>query len=79
MRPEYEIINGIKYAIIWRKKGYDKTNKCPFCNTEHIHGSLEGHRIPHCSDVNVRKEGYGISTLDGSFLLQSNGYIIREY
>ena len=55
MRPEYEIINGIKYAIIWRKKGYDKTNKCPFCNTEHIHGSLEGHRIPHCSDVNVRK------------------------
>tara|TARA_R100001530_G_C4292007_1_gene148281 strand:+ start:694 stop:948 length:255 start_codon:yes stop_codon:yes gene_type:complete len=84
MKKEYEISQGKKYAILWRKKGNDLTDKCPFCHQKHRHGKEEGHRIGHCADVFDEKlrvislvEGFVSS--DGSCFRPKDGYIIREY
>jgi hypothetical protein len=66
-------IKGENYLVLTRKKG-KLTEKCPFCNKKHSHGSSDGHRIAHCStghkesvlvnDVIVNhKNGYFIETI----------------
>lgn len=64
--------NGKNYLVLERKKG-SNTEKCPFCNTSHVHGNGDGHRIAHCSsdskdlafinNIQVfKKDGYFIET-----------------
>ena len=48
-KKEYEESYGRKIAIIWRKKGKELTDKCPFCGSKHIHGTIEGHQIGRAS------------------------------
>jgi hypothetical protein len=87
MKKEYEIIDGIKYPILWRKKGSHKSDKCPFCGLIHMHGSGEGHRGAHCRDTFL-EDGtiviiHGFLTSDGTYFPPSTpeklGYILREY
>ncbi len=73
---EYEILNDRPYAILWRKKGSELTDLCPFCGLQHSHGSNPGHRIAHCSDTNKTSQ---IIAQDGTILYQIHGYIIIEY
>ena len=88
MKAEYEIDNGKKYPIIWRKKGSNKTDNCPYCNKGHMHGSNEGHRSAHCkSFIKYGKmyskfetpEAYQFTADDGDIIYATNGYILREY
>ena len=82
MRKEYELVNGKKYAILWRKKGSDLTDKCPFCEKKHAHGEGEGHRVAHCMDRYRRGKFYpphGFTAKDGTYFPPKSGYIIREY
>ncbi len=75
MREDYENLNGKKIAIIWRKKGREKTDKCPFCGSKHIHGRATGLRIKHCASHVVKD----FTAQDGSFFAANSSYIIKEY
>ena len=85
MRPEYEVVDGRKYPIIWRKKGSKLTEPCPYCDELHTHGIGEGHRVAHCvnaynrrGDV-VRDSSNYTCNLDGEVVHKSHGYILCEY
>ena len=34
------------------------TFDCPKCGKKHTHGYSEGHRVSHCEDINLWKNGY---------------------
>lgn len=64
--------NGVNYLVLTRKKGKN-TEKCPFCNSTHIHGAGDGHRVAHCA-TEKRKE---FVVIDGIKLMSDNGYFIE--
>lgn len=70
--PEYELLNGRPYAVLYRENENEKTEICPFCGKRHIHGIGDGHRTAHCADGS--KE---ITAEDGTVLTQDHGYILR--
>lgn len=79
--PQYEICDGIPYAIIWRTSQTGQTERCPFCDCSHKHGTEDGHRIAHCvpvwhrgNQVPPRDE---IQASDGTILSRKNGYMVR--
>ena len=84
MRQEYELFNGKKYPILWRKKGNKLTDKCPFCCRKHTHGKGEGHRVGHCKDT-INSNFIAINTIsafiasDSSYFPPKIGYVLREY
>lgn len=61
--------------IIYRRKGSEKTDPCPYCNTPHIHGSNAGHRVAHCTDKDWRP----FKADDHVFYPAKDGYVIVEY
>ena len=67
---------GIATAIIMRKKGSLKTDACPFCGDTHIHGSLKGFRVPHCT---YESKNDSVKLRNGITLFRENGYLINEY
>jgi hypothetical protein len=66
----------VNIAVIYRKKNTLSTHKCPFCNKTHSHGSLPGHRVPHCSN---NKKNLIIELENGVKLESRHGYYIKEY
>lgn len=36
---------------------------CPLCGEIHTHGKVSGYRVPHCCNLNLRKEGYYIEDI----------------
>ena len=83
MSKQYEKIDGRNRAVVWRKKGEEKTDDCPFCGRHHTHGKGEGHRSAHCMDTlyksGVRRIVSGFFASDGTYLAPKDGYIIKEY
>jgi len=83
MRKDYEENNGRKFAILWRRKGNELTDECPFCGSNHVHGKGEGHRIQHCVDSTDRKGNihyvHGFFAKDGTYFAPKDGYLLREY
>lgn len=84
MLPEFEIHNGKKYPILWRKRGSEETDTCKFCLKKHKHGKGDGHRIKHCTDIIDRRarvirsvQGYFLS--DGTYVDPNDGYILMDY
>ena len=83
MREEYEEVSGRKFAILWRKKGNELTDECPFCGDKHVHGTAEGHRVKHCV-ATMGKRGHihhvlGFFAKDGTYLAPEDGYVLRNY
>ena len=80
-RPDFEVHNGVKYPIIWRKKGQKETDACPFCKCIHTHGIGEGHRVSHCGDsFNSERQMDSARLSDGTYIPpRLGGYILREY
>jgi tRNA(Ile2) C34 agmatinyltransferase TiaS len=66
----------VNIAVIYRKKNSLSTHKCPFCNKTHSHGSLPGHRVPHCS---TNKKSLKIELENGVVLDSQNGYYVKNY
>lgn len=64
--------NGKNYLVLTRKKGKN-TEKCPFCNSTHIHGTGDGHRIVHCAS-HKRKDS---AIVDGIEVFSEHGYFIE--
>jgi len=83
MEKDYELIDGRRFAILWRKRGNELTDECPFCGSMHIHGKAEGHRAHHCADWTDKKGSvhhvHGFFAKDGTYFPPKDGYIIREY
>lgn len=59
--------------VLTRKKG-KSTEKCPYCNTRHIHGFGDGHRNAHCASSAIKKSKI---IFDGVEVIQSDGYYIE--
>jgi len=72
---DFEIIDKIKYPIIFRKSGFEFTDPCPFCSQKHKHGMTLGHRLPHC----IPPYSKMIVLSDGTEVKQEAGYLLREY
>ena len=51
--------------VLKTKDGRGYVFWCPFCDTFHCHGSVEGDRLPHCTNKN-------------SPYIRT-GYILKEY
>ena len=70
---EYEIEDGVPYAVLWRDTVKTQTDPCPFCGREHTHGIGDGHRGPHCyGEINKIARAK-----DGTVLEQKKGYMVR--
>lgn len=63
--------NGKNYLVLTRKKA-ENTEKCPFCNTSHIHGAADGHRIAHCASGSKESD-----FIDGIEVFKRMGYFIE--
>lgn len=70
---EYEIQDGVPYAVLWRDTVNTDADRCPFCGQEHSHGIGDGHRVPHC----YGKINKTARAKDGTVLEQKKGYIVR--
>ena len=68
--------NNKPYAIIKRKKGKMETDICPFCKGTHIHGTLAGHRVAHCT---YEKKNDSVQLRNGIILYREDGYFIKNY
>lgn len=81
--PDFKIIYGEKYPIIYRKEGSEYTDPCPFCGRAHRHGKVQGRRIAHCKEeasngkIAHTQESYTLS--DGTVVYQTNGYVLIDY
>lgn len=66
---------GIVFPLVkLTREGYDgrpRTEPCPFCHKTHSHSPVDGHRLPHCRDKDLKK------VIDGKELLNKNGYVIK--
>lgn len=69
---DYEIHDGLAYAVLWRDKERSLTDPCPFCGKRHQHGLTDGHRGIHCHKGSIMA-----LSRDGTILLQERGYILR--
>ena len=76
---DYEIIDGIAIAIIWRNDNELLiTDYCPFCGEHHKYFGEDGWTEVECFDQLVLFPGLGGRiAADGKFLKQSDGYIVR--
>jgi hypothetical protein len=76
---DYDIIDGIPMAILWRETPDSPTDHCPFCGERHRHEEKDGHYEADCARWWLPNEGGSIKreSRDGIILKGNNGYIIR--
>ncbi len=73
----YEVIDGKKIPIQFRKRGKLKIDPCIFCGDNHEHSEGEGHRSPHCKSYRDRSDPEGIKLDDGTIAEKRDGYILK--
>lgn len=69
---DYEIIDGMPLAVLWREKEDGETNYCPFCGERHKHEEKDGHYAVGCWWRHGERK-----LLDGTILKREAGYIVR--
>lgn len=75
MKIEYTKLSGTNpLLILYRDTQTSDTDKCPFCGSNHTHGTGDGHRVAHCETESKKS----VIADDGTELFQSNGYVIRS-
>lgn len=81
MKIEYEEIDGVAVAIIWRGSPRAQTEKCPFCDCSHKHGQEDGRRYTHCIPVWHRGEMVPprdfVVAHDQKILFREHGYFVK--
>ena len=70
---EYKKYKDRPYLILYRDTDISDTDTCPFCGSNHSHGSLDGHRVAHCATGSKEK----IVAEDGTELFQNDGYYVK--
>ena len=76
---EYEPIDGIEIAVIWRSDSEPFiTDYCPFCGERHYCNGEDGWTEVGCFDQSLWLFPRVVRTAaDGTVLKQSDGYIVR--
>ncbi len=78
---EYDLSLGVPRLVLYyddTKPGQGITEPCLFCGMSHIHGTGEGHRVPHCSSnsSNILFLPELIHE-DGTVIKHDHGYILK--
>ncbi|RKU14265.1 hypothetical protein C6502_01345 [Candidatus Poribacteria bacterium] len=68
---EYEMIEGVPCAVIWRDAEGALTDHCPFCGERHRHRSRDGLCFSHCRFNSIARYA------NGTLLIPNYCYIIR--
>ena len=79
---EYDIIDGVPLAVLWRDSEDSETDHCPFCGERHKHDGKDGRYEVGCLS---RRSGGQLAAertveevvLKQTTLKQNDGYIIR--
>jgi hypothetical protein len=57
-------------------KGKSKIDECPYCDKQHTHSPIEGHRNEHCNEqVKFLKE----IIIENVIIPYTRGYFLKEY
>lgn len=73
MKIEYTKLSGpTPLLVLYRDTETSDTDECPFCGSNHSHGTNDGHRVAHCETGSKQS----IVADDGTKLFQSDGYVI---
>lgn len=71
---EYTKLGNRNVLILRRSNPKATTLECPFCGSNHIHGTLGGHRSAHCATKAIKNEF--VVSEDGTKLFQKDGYVL---
>ena len=79
---DYDVIDGVPVAILWRETEDSETDHCPFCGERHTHAGKDGHYeagcLSHKLDIPQSVERTVEETiLKQTILRPDDGYIIR--
>ena len=74
-RVDYEFVDGVPVAILWRRHSKGPTAYCPFCGEQHSHEGEDGRYEVACEPHWWREGERRLS--DGTIIKQADGYIIR--
>ena len=76
-RVDYELVDGMPIAILWRRHNHGLTAYCPFCGERHNHEGEDGHYEAACLPRWLRGQGSKRKLDDETIIKQADGYIIR--
>ena len=79
---EYDIVDGVPLAILWRDSEDGQTDHCPFCGERHKHEGKDGHYEAGCRSRNLGAQQSVERTVEETILKETilrpdDGYIIR--
>ncbi len=71
---EYDMVDGVPLAILWRDSEDSETDHCPFCGERHKHEGKDGHYEAVCAKAWLSHQR---ESKDCTILKREDGYIIR--
>jgi hypothetical protein len=71
---EYDMVDGVPLAILWRDSEDGETDHCPFCGERHKHEGKNGHYEAVCAKAWLSHQR---ESKDCTILKREDGYIIR--
>ena len=79
---EYDIVDGVTLAILWRDSENSQTDHCPFCGERHKHEGKDGRYEVGCLSRNLGKQQSVERIVEETILKETilspdDGYIIR--
>ncbi len=79
---EYDVINGVPMAVLWRDSEDSETDHCPFCGERHKHEGEDDHYDVACPSPKLDRQ-QGVERIveesipKRTILKPDHGYIIR--
>ena len=79
---EYDVIDGVSLAVLWRDSEDSETDHCPFCGERHKHEGKDGHYKVDCQPPKLDRQ-QGVERIveesipKQTILKPEDGYIIR--
>ncbi len=68
--------DGRSFLVLHFLDGYSgRTEPCPFCGKNHLHGKGEGHRMCHCA---IPDRNMSFQNSRGETFTLKNGYILKK-
>ena len=79
---DYDVIDGVPRAILWRDSEDSETDHCPFCGERHKHEGEDGHYEVACPSAKLDRqqcvERIVEETIPEQTILKpGDGYIVR--
>ena len=79
---EYDVVDGVPVAVLWRNTEDSATDHCPFCGERHKHEGADGHYQVGCLSHTLEGQESAERTVEESIPKQTtlkpdDGYIVR--